>query len=74
MTVSPNWHKDAEEFGWVMPSAPWWKRMPVVRHIRFVFLGIAVARHTAFWISVGKIPTGHDEWVLHGILHGMERS
>lgn len=65
------WLKQGRDNGWIMPAAPWWKRLPVIRHLRAAILKSRVEHHNAFWISAGKIPTGYDEWVLFGIWHGM---
>ena len=68
------WKRDAEDFGWIMPAAPCWKRVPVIRHIRAIWGGWQVARHEAFYRALGGIPTGYDRWVLFGIWHGKELS
>ena len=68
------WLDDGKRFGWEMPCAPWWKRLPLIRNIRFVFGSVHVARHNRFYRSIGLIPTGYDHWVLYGILYGLERS
>ena len=73
MTDLEAWEKDAQDFGWQMPAAPRWKRLPVIRHIRASYHGWQVARHNAFWQSLGKIPTGYDSWVIYGIAKGKER-
>lgn len=67
------WEKDAQGMGWIMPAAPRWKRLPIIRHIRAMALSFGVARHNRFYRSIGKIPTGYDSWVLHGIWIGKER-
>jgi hypothetical protein len=67
------WFEDKQLNGWEMPAATWWKRLPVIRHIRAIYYRSKVVRHNAFWISVGKIPTGYDSWVVYGIARGMER-
>lgn len=67
------WKADGVAYGWVMPAAPWWKRLPVVRHVRAVWNG--------FWVEVWYrkgpgslgLRTGYDNWVLWGIAHGHER-
>jgi hypothetical protein len=68
------WVQDGAENGWSMPSAPWWKRTPIIRHIRALYLNIQIARHNALWSSVGMVPTGRDEWIVFGIWHGKERA
>jgi hypothetical protein len=67
------WIEDKQRNGWEMPVAPWWKRLPVIRHIRASYFRVKVARHNAFYLSIGKIPTGYDSWVIYGIAKGMER-
>lgn len=73
MTDFELWEQDGKEFGWEMPYAPWWKRLPVIRHIRAIYHRVQVDRHNQFWIGMGKIPTGYDSWVLYGIARGMEK-
>jgi hypothetical protein len=72
MTSMEQWERDGREFGWVMPSAPAWKRLLGIRHIRAVAASIAVGRHNAMWRSMGAIPTGYDEWCVYGIAQGKE--
>ena len=67
------WEKDAQGMGWSMPTAPAWKRLPIIRHVRAIYHAINVSRHNAFYRSMGMIPTGYDEWVVHGIWKGKER-
>ena len=73
MTDLDAWEKDAQDFGWQMPTAPRWKRLPVIRHIRASYHRLQVERHNGFWLSLGKIPTGYDSWVIYGIARGKER-
>lgn len=72
MTDLEKWKADGRNLGWKMPSAPWWKRLPVIRHIRVMWIGIQIARHDRFWRAFGLLPTGYDQWVLFGIWHGKE--
>ena len=73
MTDLERWKEDAADFGWTMPSASWWKRLPIIRHIRAAWLGWKVERHYALWKAMGAMQTGYDSWVLYGIAHGFER-
>lgn len=73
MTDQERWERDGREFGWRMPYAPWWKRMPVVRHFRALWASVKVGRHEAFWLSIGMASSGYDHWVLYGIATGQER-
>jgi len=67
------WIYDQKEKGWLMPRAAWWKRLPIVRHIRCAVHGAAIERHNFFYRSMGMIPQKYDQWVLYGIFHGKER-
>lgn len=69
-----NWMQDKAAYRWEMPRTAFWKRRPVIRHVRFILHSYSVSKHNAFWSSLGAIPTGYDRWVLYGIWHGMERS
>lgn len=67
------WTEDGQRFGWVVPAAPWWKRLPGIRHFRAAIGARAVAKHNRFYGALGLMLTGYDEWVLYGIFHGYER-
>lgn len=57
----------------VLPEpATWWKRLPAVRHLRWVKHSIAMRRHYAAWASVGSLPVnaGFDERCLAAIWRG----
>jgi hypothetical protein len=68
-----NWLADARDNKWVMPTAPWWKRLPVIRHVRAAWNGTKVARHASFYRRLGLLNSGYDRWVLWGMAHGYER-
>lgn len=67
------WIKAGEENGWTMPTAPKWKKIPVIRHIRTFYNFF----WTEVWYSSGPgmigLRTGYDEWVLWGMWRGLER-
>ena len=67
------WRLDAMRNGWLMPRAAFWKRFPVIRHMRYFLIARRVSRHEEIWRAVGAIPQGYDRWVLYGIWHGYER-
>jgi hypothetical protein len=67
------WEEDGKRFGWVMPKAARWKRLPVIRRFRAVFHSIRLERHNRFWAVQGCLISGYDEWVLFGIAMGKER-
>lgn len=67
------WRERGEENGWVMPAAPAWKRLPVIRLVRATCLLIQIQRHYRFCRSLGMFPSGYDEWVVFGIRFGQER-
>jgi hypothetical protein len=68
------WKKDARDFGWVMPSAPWWKRLPAVRHVRAFRYALRVREWRRVVTIMGMVPSGYDDWVVYGIAKGMERA
>lgn len=47
-----------------------WKRLPIIRHARALWIGWRIAR----WYSSGPgsfgIPTGYDHWIVRGIWEG----
>lgn len=69
MTLDPMWIKTGINNGWSLPSSPWWKRLPIIRHVRALFLAYCVERHERAWSGIG-IPTGYDQWILFGLWHG----
>ena len=74
MSGLERWKADGERFGWVMPTAVWWKRTLFIRRIRAFWHAIQLDRHNRFYRQMmGALPTGYDEWVLYGIAMGMER-
>jgi len=74
MTDLEKWDADGKKYGWRMPYAPFWKRLPVIRHVRCLWASVQVDR----WYSSGPgaigIRTGYDEWVLFGIWHGKDKA
>ena len=74
MTERELWENDGRDYGWQMPSAPLWKRLPVIRHVRAIYNVIMIDRHERLWRSLGAIPSGYDRWVVWGIWHGQERA
>lgn len=68
-----DWYIAKNEQGWVMPTAPRWKRWPFIRHLRCALLSRQVAQHNSFFGSRGLLISGYDNWVLHGIWTGQER-
>lgn len=72
-TYEQQWLADKHVHGWEMPFAAAWKRLPVIRHIRVLYLSVQVSVHESFWRGLGRIPTGYDHWVLYGIWRGWER-
>jgi hypothetical protein len=67
------WLQDGHDNKWTMPAAPFWKRLPVVRHFRAAWKSIEVAEHDAFYRGLGLLSTGYDRWVLWGMKKGLER-
>ena len=68
-----DWEKAALENNWEMPSAPRWKRFPLIRHLRAIYHAFHLGWHERIMLEMGFISTGYDRWVLHGIWKGKER-
>jgi hypothetical protein len=58
--------------GWKMPTAPWWKRLPVIRHVRVMYHAARLVIWEDFWTRAGYVPNGYDDWVLAGMWRGWE--
>ena len=70
-----DWLQAGTANGWVMPTAPAWKRLPIIRYFRGVYHAIQVERHQAFWRhATGALHGGYDKWVVYGIHKGQERA
>lgn len=44
----------------VYPAAPLWKRLPVIRHIRAIWLTRQINQHYALWAMMGSLPVNSD--------------
>lgn len=74
MTDLEKWEEDGRDFGWVMPPAAWWKRLPVIRHVRAAYLSHKVDEYQQLLTrATGALHSGYDRWVIWGIAHGKER-
>jgi hypothetical protein len=70
------WREVAEENGWIMPTAPWWKRLPVIRRFRAAYHSYRAESWANAWGSCGVGVGGvnpYDRWVIYGIAAGKER-
>ena len=74
MTDEEQWLKDMAYNNWIMPFAPWWKRLPTIRHVRAILLKLRVERHYNSGVGQYGLRSGYDDWVLYGIWHGYERN
>lgn len=76
MTASDKaWHEDQIRHGWVMPSATWWKRLPVIRHVRAAYYRYRALEQARFFGRVGiGLGTIHelDAWICYGMARGWE--
>ena len=70
------WHEDKYKNGWVMPCAPKWKRLPIIRTIRAYWHNYQSCKIARQFGSLG-IGLGwqnpYDSWVIYGIATGKER-
>lgn len=67
-----DWREKGIEYGYVMPKVAWWKRLPVIRHIRTIKAAIAVEWHYSYGMGSIGIRTGYDDWILWGMWRGLE--
>lgn len=67
------WLADMDDNGWMMPPAPFWKTLPIIRHFRAAYYAYRVHEHETFWGRIGMVPSGYDRWVLYGIRRGYDR-
>lgn len=68
------WHRRSAEYGWQMPVASWWKRLPVIRHARAAWAKWQIERWYGYGPGSIGLRTGYDDWVVFGIYHGLERT
>jgi len=68
------WRRNGERNDWTMPSAPWWKRLPVIRHLRAVRNVIRIEAWYAYGPGQFGVRTGRDEWITYGIWKGQEKA
>lgn len=67
------WRTWQKEYGYTMPFAPWWKRLPIVRHCRAKWAQFNIERWYAYGPGSIGIRSGYDDWVVFGIWHGLEQ-
>lgn len=53
--------EEVAEFVAAVPTAVWWKRLPIVRHARAVTLSFRLARHYSAWEEMGAIAWDADK-------------
>lgn len=42
------------------PAAAWWKRLPIIRHIRATMVTVSINRHYNLFRSLGYFPVNSD--------------
>jgi hypothetical protein len=56
---------DVKAFVDGVPTASWWKRLPVIRHFRAAILSVRLANHYAAWEAMGAIGWGaHKDYAV----------
>ncbi len=68
------WRRDGELNGWTMPTAPWWKRLPIIRHLRAVRAAVEVETWYVYGPGRFGVRMGLDEWIVYGIWKGQEKA
>lgn len=69
MTPLTEWESDGIHNGWIMPAAPTWKRLPIIRHVRAINEYLFVRRLE----RVAKYTCHQERWIALGIWLGKER-
>lgn len=74
MSRLKRWADVGQEFGWRMPAKPpvWWKRLPLVRHVRAIWLLYQIERWYGYGPGSIGLRSGYDDWVVEGIWLGQE--
>ena len=67
------WAEIGDQQGWTMPSAPLWKRLPLIRHVRAVYHSFRLTIWEEQWTALGYCPNDNDDWVTYGMWRGKER-
>lgn len=64
--------EDERVFVASIPKAIWWKRLPLIRHIRAVWAKWQVDAHYEAWAMMGLLPvnSGFDYAVIEAIWRG----
>lgn len=57
----------------LQPKAVWWKRLPIIRHIRYIILTGHMTKHYERHRSIGRIPVNidYDIAVLKAVKKGI---
>lgn len=70
-----NWRQVGNRNGWTMPVAPWWKCLPIIRHMRGVIGALRMKRlqklARASDIEIGG-QCKFEIWVNYGIWRGLD--
>ena len=69
MTPLTEWESDGIHNDWIMPAAPKWKRLPIIRHLRAINEYLFVRRLE----RAGNRTFSQDRWIALGIWLGKER-
>lgn len=68
-----SWKEAGRRNDWYMPTAPLWKRLPIIRHIRAAWHWERLAGGDAVHHAIGKVVSDRKAWVLWGMRRGFER-
>ncbi len=48
-----------------MKPAVWWKRLPIIRHVRYCIVMYQINRHYDQWRAMGAIPwNAHEDYAI----------
>jgi len=68
------WYEDMVRNNWQMPIVAYWKRWPVIRHVRAYWHMTQINRYRQAMRStgMGMLDSGYDNWILYGMFRGRE--
>ena len=74
LTDQDRWEQDKKDFGWKLPECSQWKRLPIIRHLRVIYLSLMLMLWRRYWDAQGfsGLHSGYDNWVLYGIWRGFK--
>lgn len=70
--IDKQWKEEQERWGWKLPEVPTWKKLPVVRYVRWFYhnLRVQLWAEKCIRADLGLCINPYDEWRLWAIYRG----